>query len=488
MRAKLIFFIVVIALFSFGLALQVNADCFSQWASCTSPCMKGIGVYGGAWYDSCFNQCEIQKKACEASQTTPSPVSVDSNDQWCKGTYGEHSQSNQLTSSDGNCYCESGYYFKKLNDGSQQCVLESAPPPNESSCGANSYPNNGGCTCNTGYAVLNNECVPIDQYCRVTYGNNFHGENEKCMCDAGYTFHNNACITDNEWCRVTYGNAHSANGECPCDAGYVFDEKTTCVPKPKDTSQEQEGEYSDEDMGVVALRWFLAMGYDASEIPGMMRGVVAAAVGPRKLPTQAHKALAKILFNKAEAARAQAFKDGILGDPKVFDEIERMYVDSFRENPLDKQTNMMLSMMEREMGHDVAANWYEEFAYAGFGESERLALLSGTDTAKKRTLDEIFHDRAMARADQEKVLKDSSIMNKLGSELSDDIEYVKETAEDICHKIGPCDWAWAKKVKIMTGAGNLSQKGEDFKDDILKALGFDRKKVRNELGIKTYGQ
>lgn len=82
-------------------------------------------------------------------------------------------------------------------------------------------------------------------------------------------------------------------------------------------------------------------------------------------------------------------------------------------------------------------------------------------------------------------LQKSSLMNQMKEEISRDITSAQEATKEICNKIKPCDWAYAKKVALLTKAEHLSQKVSDLMNDPLKtAFGFDRKKTIEELGGK----
>ena len=65
-------------------------------------------------------------------------------------------------------------------------------------------------------------------------------------------------------------------------------------------------------------------------------------------------------------------------------------------------------------------------------------------------------------------------MNQLRQNVNDAIGEAKETAKDACYGVSACDWAWAKKVGIITEAQKLSREvREVMNEPIKKTFGFD---------------
>lgn len=144
-----------------------------------------------------------------------------------------------------------------------------------------------------------------------------------------------------------------------------------------------------------------------------------------------------------------------------------------------------MAMFERKKGNESAADMYEKLSLANLTPAQRDALLSGKENARTKIREDMFHDQEMTKAQQEQALKDSSIMNRAKTEINNDVASLQENSRELCYKVAACDWVYAKKVEIMTIGGKLSQKVDNFMDDILKAVGIDRKKAKQELGIGT---
>lgn len=344
------------------------------------------------------------------------------------------------------------------------------PQPNESSCGgANEYYSNGLCYCNTGYARFNGTCVSVDQWCQATYGANIHGENRKCTCDAGYSFLNGECVTIDQNCRSTYGeNAYEKDDSCYCKTGYVFNEKKICVPESKQTTIPS---INPQDIQKPPTKDEVARAE-----------IIRALNATKPLNPAAAKIKLKYANEKMFFKRGPDLGDPNMRDPKILEEIRKLYLDAWLADPRNKETNLMMAMLERARGNDSTADVYEKLAYAVLDKPGQSAVSSGLESAQKRAMGDILREKEVIKTWQEQEAKRSSLMNRMKNEFNAEMEYAQETLKEACYKIKTCDQAYAKKVEIMAKAEKLSQKVSDFMDDPLKeAFGFDRKKVKEDL-------
>ncbi|MDO8537171.1 MAG: hypothetical protein Q7R94_02910, partial [bacterium] len=306
-------------------------------------------------------------------------------------------------------------------------------------------------------------------------------------CGADEWMLNGACVTKNQWCQATYGpNIHPDGDNCNCDAGYNF-VNNACVPEPKQTITPPLNP-GNNDAEVVLTRLLKKIGYtgDITQIGTADVELLASALQYENL--KRNKTIARLKQIEAEAALAKAFEAGNAHDPIVQENIRQMYLDSWLDDPLNPKTNMMLALLERERNNISTADLYRKFAHAGLSQSEQNALSSGAEIAKIRTLGEIFHEKEIrekevAKTWQDQELKKSSLMNQMKNEIGRDMASAQEATKEICNKIKPCNWAYAKKVEIMTKAQDFSKKvSEAMNDPLKKVFGFDIKKMANDLG------
>ena len=375
--------------------------------------------------------------------------------------------------------------------------------------GANIYAEGDRCICDTGYSFLNDACVTQDKACQITYGANMHAENESCVCDAGYTYSGGGCISEDEWCRKTYGNAHAENGKCPCDSGYWF-LNGKCVT-PDQWCSATHGANSREENGRCISGSQSVQGQTSQSSPALKpstpppqtiinkkTSAPPAKKLPPKPPTKDEAARAEIIralnaskpLNPAAAKIKLKYADekmlakrGDLGDPnasdpKILEEVRKLYFDAWLANPRDKKTNIMLAMLEGKLGNDFKAATYEKIAYAVLDNSGQSAISSGIE----RSMGDILREKEVLRTWREQAAKESSLKNRMKNEINAEMTYAQGVLKEACYKIKPCDQAYAKKVEIMAKAEKLSQKVSDFMDDPIKAVfGVDRKKVKEEL-------
>lgn len=59
------------------------------------------------------------------------------------------------------------------------------------------------------------------------------GADSKCYCNSGYQLLNGQCVTHTAACQMSHGfNSYGDKDYCYCNTGYVFNENKTCVLKP----------------------------------------------------------------------------------------------------------------------------------------------------------------------------------------------------------------------------------------------------------------
>ena len=309
--------------------------------------------------------------------------------------------------------------------------------------------------------------MTYNQACRANHGAHSYGDNDSCYCDSGYDFNeNDICVRESESPQPT----NEPGGQT--------------IEGPDDIFAERRNELrnrgiSDED----ALALFqLLLGAEPEDrrqqLDSLINWLAAAAERARTEEQLARIARARITLKEADAALNLALEKDSIKDPKMLEATKERYKDSWLMNPLDKKTNMMMSILERQQGHDSAADAFHSFAWLSLTKPERDALLAFAETAKLDTLGDIFHAREAERAQAEKALRDSSFMHRLGEEFDDLAVSAQETTKDACYKVSVCDWVWQKKVAIMTTAEKLSEKVSDLMNDPIKTIfGVDRNKI-----------
>ncbi|MDO8558677.1 MAG: hypothetical protein Q7S09_05895 [bacterium] len=178
--------------------------------------------------------------------------------------------------SNGKCYCNGGYW-----DLNGSCV-----PPDQwcrATYGENFVEVDGGCNCIAGYWKLDGSCVTPDQWCRSKYGSNIHAENDKCSCDAGYTFINNACVNKDWACRLKYGNnSYEEGGRCYCGTGYTMLNET-CVTNDQACRSKYGGAYAANDGKCYCLSGYV---FNANKfcVPSSIQTTALPSAKPTSLP------------------------------------------------------------------------------------------------------------------------------------------------------------------------------------------------------------
>ena len=132
-----------------------------------------------------------------------------------------------------------------------------------------------------------------------------------------------------------------------------------------------------------------------------------------------------------------------------------MYLDSWLDNPLDKKTDMMMAIFEKEKGSLDTADIFEKFAYLNLGQKDKNTLAAAVNKAKESMSEKLMGEE-VNRTLLKKQLDASSFMNQLRQNVNDAIGEAKENAKDACYGVSACDWVWAKKVGIITEAQKLS--------------------------------
>lgn len=197
-------------------------------------------------------------------------------------------------------------------------------------------------------------------------------------------------------------------------------------------------------------------------------------------------------YRQADLELSRAFADGSIGDPAILENIRKMFLDAWFDDPNNKKTNLMMAMLERERGNDQTADIFQKFAYAGLNQSGRAAISQGIKKVQALTYDDIFgswetekRQQEVARTWQMQELQKSSLINQMKEEINYDVTSAQRATTEICDKVGPCDWIYARQVEISTKAENLSRKVREAMSDPIKTVfGFDIKKTLEELGAK----
>lgn len=148
---------------------------------------------------------------------------------------------NQYLSSDGLCYCKSGFIWSSTN---YECVEEDYYYC-EWQYGDNSYYSDGYCYCESGYAWNDGQTTCIEYDCGSYLMEYVNGS---CTCKSGYFESNSECLSPNNYCKALYGdNVYGGYGDstdeysCKCNAYYSWnDEGTACVA---DSSGELTSDY-----------------------------------------------------------------------------------------------------------------------------------------------------------------------------------------------------------------------------------------------------
>lgn len=425
-----------------------------------------------------------------------------------------------------------------LSCGADEWVLNGACATKNQWCQATYGPNiheeNEKCNCDSGYTFLNNACVTNDQACQAQYGAYIHRQGDLCVCDSGYTSSNGRCISEDEWCRATYGNAHAENGKCPCDSDYWF-LKDTCVTPNQwcsgtygGNSHEENGQCTSESQSVQQGQASLQppsivqpptvqpstaqpakpsspQTTNIKKTPAPQKTTTLPAKKPSpqqptndvdeiqkaavlhsfKAAKQLDPAQAKIKVKSADAALTQAFLDKSIKNPATLENIREMYRDAWLDDPKNKKTNLILGLLEGKRGNYSTADVYKTIAYSGLSEMERDILSEGLNNAKTKIFADISREQEVAKTWEAQKLKESSFVNKLKRDFDDHWGEAQETAKNACNLIKPCNLVYQKKVEAMTKAEEFSQKVSDLMNDPIKTVfGFDRKKAKEELGVK----
>lgn len=139
-------------------------------------------------------------------------------------------------------------------------------------CPQNSTLNsNGGCSCNSGFSVENNQCISDTEICQSQFGQNSSGYKNtdgklwcKCSenfilnesrtscvqkqqpvpvvtptsCNDGFILNNNQCQTYDQFCQLKIGdNSYGYRGDCFCKGGFKLDTKSnSCIAIPPITA------------------------------------------------------------------------------------------------------------------------------------------------------------------------------------------------------------------------------------------------------------
>ncbi|MEK7131359.1 MAG: hypothetical protein AAB797_01305 [Patescibacteria group bacterium] len=357
-------------------------------------------------------------------------------------------------------------------------------------CPANSSYSNGQCNCNAGYWMFKDmACVTKDEWCGRTYGYNSHEANGECPCDAGYTFLNGACVTDNEWCKATYGEGYFREGNLCASKSQpaqgqtspktIINIQKTPATQPSQKTQSAKKtppprKLTNQEMLARVKLWEGVLEYDhkdAQQSVEAMWDMLAAAMGR---PTRAMlNQRAKIKRDAADKEFKEAARDGRIRNSATRENIRKMYYDSWLDNPLDKKTEMMMAVFEKDKGNRDTADVFEKFAYMNLGQKERNTLAAAVNRARESMGEKLMREE-VNRTLLKKQLDASSFMNQLRQNVNDAIGEAKETAKDACYGVSACDWAWAKKVGIITEAQKLSREvREVMNEPIKKTFGFD---------------
>ena len=477
-----------------GFTTVSGSKTFPDEASCRTYVAQGDGIcrkkandagYGFLSYTTFTLTKNCYQIGCGAGQWSLRDKCV-TKDQWCVGTYGPdiHEAGDQ-------CVCDAGFNFVD-----NRCITQDEAC--QSKYGANIHGDGDQCVCDDGFSFLNNQCVTKDKACQTKYDANIHEEGGQCICNTGYSFFNDACVPMDQYCHTVYGdNAYPRGDSCYCTTGYVFNEKNICVPQPispqpidntdkkypppTNDNQKKKGK----DANAAALDWFKSKGYGPEKLQNITDAQIGALVTAllyERIFKQITSAQAK--FDKADQALSRAFANGSTEDPATLETIRRMFLDSWLDDPQNQKTSMMMAMLERKKGNDSTADVYEKLAYANLNTSERTTLSSKNQDAQRSFRDKLVEKEA-AQTQLERELRESSFTNRMKNEISDAITSAQESAKEICYRTKPCDWAYAKKIEIMTKASNLSQEISDLMNDPIKTtFGIDRKKVKERLGIQ----
>lgn len=460
---------------------------FTLTRNCTSDEQQCQDKYGGNIH------AEGDRCVCNAGYNFVGDKCI-TVDESCRERYGGNIHGEGDT-----CACDTGYNF--AND---RCVTldESC----QAKYGANIHGEGDQCTCDTGYTFAGDKCVVQDQDkgCREKYGANIHADGDQCSCDTGYNFLDNACVLAGDSCRSTYGeNSYDKDGSCYCKTGYTFDEKKVCVPESvfpwRDNNTDKKysertnnaDKKDDEDAKAAAENWLKSGGHDLKDIKNTTNSdikMLAAALTEERIASQEARAREKL--KKANDALSQALDDMSAYDPATRERIRQQFLDAWLDDPKNKETNLMMAMLERERGNDSTADIYEKLAYASLKRSERAALDSKAAKAKALTYDDIFSSLESEKRQEEvertwrkQELEKSSLMNRMKDEIDANIISAHKAAKAICDSTSSCDWAYAKKVEIMTKAENFSQKMRNSMNDPLKEIfGIDIQKTISQLG------
>ena len=511
----------VTTLFLFVLAIKVNAhsgNCSSQWNSCTSPCTINIGIKGTAWYDDCMNQCSNQELECE---TALAKTATSCFDQWghcsspCNTSIGVWGVSWYEGCTD---FCEKQQTACKNQTDSTP--VNTQPTTQSTGCAAgdwdlngkclskdewcnttygNSHEENGKCPCNAGYSFLNGACVSEDEVCRANSAN-ASVKNGQCSCDAGYGELNNKCVTIEQWCQATYGaDSHAENGSCvsasqqvkiptqpstrPALKPIININKTQTPPvkKPpvqpvKKTSKTKQ--LSVQEIQAITVYLFGAMGYDADDFDRAMETIDEIFKAARGLPSRKELNERALVKRKdADKEFIEAARDGRIKNAETRERIRKMYLDSWLDNPQDKKADMMMAIFEKDKGNNDTADVFEKFAYMSLSQKERNTLTTAVDMARESMGEKLMREK-VNRTLLQKQLDNSAVMNQLKQNVNGEIAKAKETAKDVCYGNSACDWAWTKKVGIITEAQKLSQNVRNLMDDPIKIIfGIDRKNL-----------
>ena len=143
----------------------------------------------------------------------------------------------------GYCKCMSGYIWGTNILGDKTCVSGNQECKDQYGYGSTYDSLSGKCKCSYGYVWGTNilgedECVSESQYCRDKYGYNskYNSLSDKCECKSGYelTIKTYGSGLECKSCFLKYG-LHSSydylGKKCECDNGYTLSDDNQCVKK-----------------------------------------------------------------------------------------------------------------------------------------------------------------------------------------------------------------------------------------------------------------
>jgi hypothetical protein len=205
---------------SYGYVIGSSGKC----TSANSVCSDRMGYM--SQYNSYEKKCE-----CMYGYQLDSSNQCVSQNSYCTSNYGYGAEYSYLKSK---CICGDGYTVNTITNkcvydtsGTSYIPISSYPTSSvTTSCPVNSYTSNGNCYCLSGYQMNYNktfcELLPMKIGC-APY--EFTQENGSCTCKFGKGV-NGTCLTANEKCRLWSGEYSYSKTEndtnCFCETGYVI--------------------------------------------------------------------------------------------------------------------------------------------------------------------------------------------------------------------------------------------------------------------------